>query len=118
MKQTITHTKSGFIKVQLPVLVFQEGESYLAFCPALNLSTYGDSVTDVKIAFVDVIKSYLEDGIKMGTLEQDLIAHGWQMQLNKKIAEPPQQTDLSFPIFSGLLRQHFNQQLQIPIPQY
>ena len=71
-----------FIEVQLGVLVFQEEDSYLAYCPALNLSTYGDNINDVKGAFDDLIAAYIEDGTKMGTLEKDLLSHGWTLQIS------------------------------------
>jgi hypothetical protein len=48
MNNTIKSKDGNYIEVQLGVLVFQESDSYVAFCPALNLSTYGDSVNDVK----------------------------------------------------------------------
>jgi len=73
-----------FIEVQLGVLVFQKDEAYIAYCPALELSTYGDRIGDVKTAFDDLIKSYMEDSIKMGTLEKDLRAHGWDMPQTPK----------------------------------
>ena len=102
-----------FIEIQLGVLVFQEEESYLAFCPALNLSTYGESIGDVKVAFDDLIASYIEDGTKMGTLETDLLAHGWTLHLNAGQAEPPKSVDLNIP--GGMLRQQFNEPFRIPI---
>ena len=102
-----------FIEIQLGVLVFQEEDSYLAFCPALNLSTYGDSISDVKFAFDDLIKSYIEDGTRMGTLEKDLTSHGWILQINAGKAEPPKEVDLNIP--AGMLRQQFSEAFRIPV---
>lgn len=111
--QYIRKESDKFIEIQLGVLVFQEDDSYLAYCPALNLSTYGDSITDVKSAFDDLIKSYIEDGTRMGTLEKDLIAHGWILQMNAGKAEPPKTIDLNIP--AGMLRQQFNEPFRIPV---
>ena len=102
-----------FIEIQLGVLVFQEDDSYLAYCPALNLSTYGDSINDVKVAFDDLIKSYIEDCTRMGTLEKDLAANGWILQISAGKAEPPKQVDLNIP--GGMLRQQFNEPFRIPV---
>jgi len=114
MANVIKKLGGDFIDVQLGVLVFQEEDSYIAYCPALDLSTYGDNISDVKDAFDDLVRSYLEDGTKMGTLEQDLRAHGWEMQINSGKANPPQKIDLNIP--AGMLRQQFNEQFRIPVP--
>lgn len=102
-----------FIEVQLGVLIFQEADSYLAFCPALNLSTYGESISDVKSAFDDLIAAYVEDGVKMGTLEKDLLSHGWTLQMKVGKADPPREINLNIP--GGMLRQQFNEPFRIPV---
>jgi hypothetical protein len=102
-----------YIEVQLGVLVFQEEDSYLAFCPALNLSTYGESISDVKDAFDDVLTAYIEECTKMGTLEKDLLSHGWTLQVTAGKAEPPNAIDLNIP--AGMLRQQFNEPFRIPL---
>ena len=111
MKDLIKAHGNKSIEIQLGVLIFQEGESYIAYCPSLDLSTYGDSVADAKEAFEDLIKSYSEDCEKMGTLEKDLAAHGWTKQLNKGIL-PPKEIDLNIP--AGVLRKTYNESFLIP----
>jgi sulfur transfer complex TusBCD TusB component (DsrH family) len=116
MNNKIVKKGNRYVVVQLEVLVFQELDSYLAYCPALNLSTYGDSLNDAKDAFEDVLKCYLEDSAKMGTLDEDLKAHGWttNFSINKPTVTPPKQVDLNIP--AGMLRQTFNEQFRIPVP--
>ena len=101
------------VEVQLGVLVFQEGDSYLAYCPALQLSTYGDSVNDVKVAFEDLIKSYAQDCLKAGTLEKDLIGRGWVMKDAAGIVEPPKEFDIDIP--AGMLRKSYNEPFRVPV---
>ena len=113
MKNVIKAQSNKSIEVQLGVLIFQEGDSYLAYCPALSLSTYGDSINDAKDAFEDLIKSYAEDCDKMGTLEKDLLAHGWIMQLASGIAEPPKEFDIDIP--TGMLRKSYNESFRVPV---
>ncbi|MES2703795.1 MAG: hypothetical protein V4649_14235 [Bacteroidota bacterium] len=55
--------------------VFQQGDYYVAYCPSLELSSYGDSVEDAKAGFDDAMNIYLEHCEKSGTLEQDLLKH-------------------------------------------
>jgi len=118
MEYKIAKQGNKFVEVQLGVLVFQELESYIAYCPALNLSTYGDSINDVKEAFDDALKCYLEDCAKMGTLEEDLKNHGWVMNytIDHVSVTPPKEFDLDIP--AGMLRQQFNEQFRIPVPSY
>ncbi len=105
--------KKRYVEVQLGVLVFQEEDSFLAFCPALNLSTYGDSIKDVKDAFDDLMAAYIEECTKMGTLEKDLRLHGWTIEQSAGVAFPPKEIDLD--IAAGMLRQQFSEPFRIPM---
>ena len=116
MKNIIKTQVGKSIEVQLGVLIFQEDDSYLAYCPALQLSTYGDSISDAKEAFEDLVKSYVEDCQKMGTLEKDLRAHGWSMKLAAGIAEPPKEFDLNIP--AGMLRKSYNKSFNVPVHSF
>ncbi|MFI5195685.1 MAG: type II toxin-antitoxin system HicB family antitoxin, partial [Chitinophagales bacterium] len=106
MENVIKTSGNKSIEIQLGVLIFQEGDSYLAYCPALELSTYGDSINDAKEAFEDLITSYAEDCQKMGTLEKDLAAHGWVMQPASGMVQPPKEFDIDIP--AGMLRKSYN----------
>lgn len=102
------------IELRLNVLVFQEGDYYVAFCPSLNLSSYGDSVDDAKTGFDEVMTSYLEEGKENGSLQDDLIKNGWTFNLeNNKKAEPPAMVELNIP--AGVLRTQFNENWSVPV---
>ncbi len=115
MENKIVKNGNKYVEVQLGVLVFQELDSFLAYCPALNLSTYGDSISDAKAAFEDLLKCYLEDCAKMGTLDKDLKAHGWTMSYGIGVVNvaPPKEVNLDIP--AGMLRQQFNEPVRIPV---
>ena len=113
MKNQIAPIERNFVQVQLGVLIFQEENSFIAYCPALQMSAYGESVSDAKEAFEDLIKSYIEDTEKMGTLEEDLKKHGWQKNTIKRIVEPPEEFDLNIP--AGMLRKQFNKHINVPV---
>jgi hypothetical protein len=112
MKNLIRAEGDKSVEIQLGVLIFQEGESYLAYCPALELSTYGDSISDAKDAFEDLIKSYSEDCEKMGTLNKELSAHGWIKQTDDIII-PPKEYDINIP--TGMLCKAYNESFHIPV---
>ena len=113
MNNIIKTQGDQYIEVQLGVLVFQEEESFIAFCPALQMSTYGESISDVKEAFDDLIHTYLEDNAHTGNLEKDLIAHGWTLHIPLGKVEMPKEINLDIP--AGMLRQQYNEPFRIPI---
>lgn len=115
MNNKIVTNGKKYVEVQLVVLVLQESNTFIAYCPALNLSTYGDSIADVKEAFDDLITSYLEDCARMGTLDSDLKAHGWNMSygIGTVTVSPHKEVNLNIP--AGVLKQQFNEQVRIPV---
>ncbi len=70
------------LELKLPVSVLREGEKYIAYTPALDLSTSGDSYEEVKRRFGEIVNIFIEELIKKGTLEKVLFDLGW-----KKIQE-------------------------------
>lgn len=109
-----TDSLDNVIELQLNVLVFQEGDYYVAYCPSLNLSSYGDSVEDAKTGFDEVMEAYLEECKDNGSLRDDLVKNGWTFNIqNHKKAEPPAMIELNIP--GGLLRQQFNESWSVPV---
>ena len=43
------------IEVQLNVYSFKEDESYIAYCPALDLSSYGTTENNAKASFEEIL---------------------------------------------------------------
>lgn len=109
-----TDDNDQIIELQLNVLVFQQGDYYVAYCPSIELSSYGDTIEEAKNGFDDVMNNYLETSQKNGTLHSDLLSHGWQLNIdNDKNAAPPQMIELNIP--AGLLKQQFNESWRVPV---
>lgn len=64
--------------LQLPVSVFKEGKHFVAYTPALDLSTSGKSYEETKKRFNEVVSIFLEELVKKGTLDEVLESLGWQ----------------------------------------
>lgn len=89
-KQTITQ-KSNTFSVNIEVFLFEEYGSFVAYCPALELSSYGDDKNEAKKAFDGALKIFLKDTTEKGTLEKFLLKLGWQLQQKPKANyQPPQ----------------------------
>ena len=114
MKNYIKTDGESVLELQLNVLVFQQGDYYVALCPSLNLSSYGDTIEDAKEGFDEVMETYLEDCRENGSLHQDLIKNGWVLHIeNSKRADPPAMVDLNIP--AGQLRKQYNENWSVPI---
>ncbi|MBK7009468.1 MAG: hypothetical protein IPN73_15350 [Saprospiraceae bacterium] len=68
------------INVNVDVLLFKEEEIWVSYCPALNLSSYGDDEEDAKQAFGEVLSIFIEETTKKRTLDKELLKLGWQLQ--------------------------------------
>ena len=72
------------IEVQLSVFVFKDNDIYHAYCPELDLVGYDYTDEGAKKSFEYVLDDYLDYTLKHGTLEEDLLKHGWK---NRRLAK-------------------------------
>ena len=102
------------LQLQLEVSIFQEGDHFVSFCPALNLSSYGKTIEESRLAFHEALEIYIEYALENDTLEKDLLAHGWTLRkLPIAKYEPPANPLQDVP--AGLFRQRFTESVQIPV---
>lgn len=99
--------------VSVKVIVGKEDGHFVAYCPALNLSSYGDSEEEAREAFEEALEIFLEETHKKGTLEKLLLKLGWQLQQLPKASYKP-------PIFRKRLAQNdrkrvFDEKVRIPV---
>ncbi len=71
----------------LPVTIFREGESFVAYTPALDLSSTGKTEQEARRMFAEAVETFFEELLEMGTLESVLGDLGWTK--NKDEFEPP-----------------------------
>ena len=78
------------ISLQLSVYHFKEEESYIAYCPALDLSSYGATENHAKKSFEEILEITLKYMISKNTLIEDFRKHGWVIKSikQKKIKSP------------------------------
>jgi hypothetical protein len=67
-----------FQKVKLTVIFYREGNKFIAFSPALNISTCGDTEDQAKRRFEEIERIFFEEIDRMGTLEDVLLECGWR----------------------------------------
>ena len=112
-------TKS--IILQLSVYQFKEDESYITYCPSLDLSSYGTTENHAQKSFEEILEITLKYMIDKNTLIEDFKKHGWQIKSLKqnKIKSPSVKQMISNnkvlrDILDNKEYRKYNQQLELP----
>jgi predicted RNase H-like HicB family nuclease len=58
--------------------IFEEDGQVVALCPELNVSSYGESAPDALNALKEAVELYLEECLRMGTLDSVLEEAGYK----------------------------------------
>ncbi len=70
--------RSAVIQGTVPVIFFKEAETFIAYTPALDFSTCGNTYEQTRRRFAEALDIFFEECIKHGTLEEALQSYGWQ----------------------------------------
>lgn len=90
----ITKDKNEYI-IKISVVQFQEDNTFIVYCPALDLSGYGLSDEEARQSFQTVLLEYIRYADNKGTLDADLKSHGWtRLKPKSPSMIPPTMTDL------------------------
>ena len=83
------------IDVNLQIIIFTEDDTHIIFCPALNLTGYGETEAEAMESFKTVLNEYFTYTNNKKTLVKDLRMMGWEIKKNlKKPATPPAMSQL------------------------
>ena len=83
------------IDVNLQVIIFTEDKTHIVYCPALNLTGYGETVPQAEESFRIVLNEYFNYTSNKKTLAEDLKDMGWKIRKDmKKPATPPTMSEL------------------------
>lgn len=67
----------------LPVDILKEGDSFIAYTPALDLSTVGDTFEEAQQRFKEAVQIFFEEINEKGTVDEVLTELGWQKYKNE-----------------------------------
>lgn len=79
MKERIIK-KSGQYIVDLNVITFQGENQIVAYSPALEISSYGDTKQDAEDALGENIKIFIDYAVNKNSLIEDLLNLGWTIK--------------------------------------
>lgn len=75
------------LSYNLPVLITKQNKRFVAYTPALDISTSGKSEKEVKKRFVGLVNVFIEEIITAGTVNDVLVELGWN-KVQKKWTPP------------------------------
>ena len=75
------------LSANLPVSVFKEGKHFIAYTPALDLSTSGKTHEQAMARFNEATDIFFEELAQKGTTEEVLLGLGWE-KVKKHLAPP------------------------------
>jgi hypothetical protein len=65
-------------RANLPVIFLKEKKQFIAYTPALDLSTSGSSLKEAEQHFAEAANLFLEECYRAGTLDMILGGLGWE----------------------------------------
>ena len=68
---------SKHLSFSLPVVITKQGKHFVAYTPALDISTSGKTERDAKVKFGELARLFLEEIIGAGTVKDVLSELGW-----------------------------------------
>jgi len=100
------------ISTEVTVMLYQQGDFVVAYCPALDLSSYAKTEKEAKTSFNEALEIFMEYCLEHDTLEQNLVACGWK--LRQGYTQPH---EVNVPV--GLLKAEnlhsFDQKISFPV---
>ena len=73
----------GKLKAHLDLYSFLENNIHIIYCPALDMSGYGESEEDAQKSFEEVFTSSMKYMVNKSSLHDDLKKHGWNVRGKK-----------------------------------
>ena len=71
------------------VEVFREDDVFVALCPDLDVSSFGDTPEAAKLSLQEALEAFLEECDAMGTLEEVLEESGFSRRNGSWLARQP-----------------------------
>ncbi len=93
------------IQSKIPVILFEEGNKVVAYSPAIDLSTCGDTEEQARKRFIEAASIFFDEINRMGTTDDVLAECGWYKLPRQHTWLPPRYkscTEELVPISQGV----------------
>ena len=81
--------KDKIVRGKIPVILFREGNKIIAYSPAIDLSTSGDTEKQARKRFAEAAKIFFDEITRMGTIDDVLTECGWEKVTPEGSWSPP-----------------------------
>ena len=89
-------------QIEFDGIVFKEGETFISYCPKLDVSSCGNTVDEARTNLKTAVRLFVEEAERMGTLEDILKESGYeQTNLNRWVTPRLVATELMSIAVSG-----------------
>lgn len=109
----VIKTMSNKMMINVPVSLRKEGDYWVAYCSALELSSYAETKELAKKRFEEEVTIFIEETTKRGTLEKLLLQLGWRLVKKPVPAYDPPRFNLSS--LREKILNPFTEKIAIPI---
>jgi predicted RNase H-like HicB family nuclease len=103
------------VNVLLEVELIKEGDYIVSYCPALELSSFGETEDEAKEGFEDALAIFIEDTTGKGTLERVLLDLGWSLRKLPQVSYKPPRKKVRTKNRNTSFIRSFQEQVQIPV---
>lgn len=69
--------------------IFKEDDLYVALCPELNVSSFGENIDEARRSLQEAVEAFLEECEQMGTLQEVLEESGFILKNREWISRQP-----------------------------
>jgi len=73
-----SNVEAAMIPIEFDAIIFQEGKSFVAHCPELDVSSCGHNVDKARGNLKTAVRLFVEEAEKLGTLDDILKEAGYQ----------------------------------------
>ena len=74
------------IEAKIPIWFFEEGNKVVAYSPALDISTCGNTEAHARKRFAEVVTIFLDELTHMGTLDEVLLEFALNLLVKHEVA--------------------------------
>ena len=86
------------LNVQLPVQIVKQGKYFVVYSPALDITTSGKTLSEVRKRFNEIVGIFFNELIEAGTLHDVLTELGWSQRSVNTAWQPPKTQSNSFDV--------------------
>ncbi len=80
---------ADYVFIRFRAEVFEEGDDYVAVCPELDVSSFGDSVAEAEESLREAVEAFMEGCQSLGTLDEVLEEAGFRRDADTWITREP-----------------------------